>query len=261
MTTNINFFFILNFDPLSQFEVVNLLTLKPISVTNLAVFTFGVFTVIQSISAFSRSSKFLNICNYMIYNILRLVNVIISDNTNLLRKQYFSVLFFLFMFILISNFVGLLPYSWTITNSFVITFFLAFTHFFSINFTALWDKKWGFVTLFIPSGVPLLLTPLIFIIEVVSYFSRVFSLSIRLFANISSGHALLKILIGFSWSIVSCILNNSAVYQVIPLGIGFLLPWVIVTLIFFLEVLIAFLQSYVFVILLTIYINDVTSEH
>jgi ATP synthase subunit 6 len=106
--------------------------------------------------------------------------------------------------------------------------------------------------MFLPSGVPLAISPILVPIENVSYIARVFSLSIRLFANMMSGHALLKILIGFSWTL----LGSGIIGWTIAL-----LPWLIVLAIIFLELLIAFLQSYVFVILIAIYINDVVSDH
>jgi ATP synthase subunit 6 len=106
--------------------------------------------------------------------------------------------------------------------------------------------------LILPSGVPLGIAPFLIIIEIVSYFAKVFSLSIRLFANMMSGHALLKILIGFSWTLLGTI----SYYTIIAL-----FPWILVTVIMFLEALIAFLQAYVFTILVTIYINDVLTDH
>jgi len=114
------------------------------------------------------------------------------------------------------------------------------------------EQKWEIQNLFLPSGVPIFIAPFLVIIEFISYIAKVFSLSIRLFANMMSGHALLKILIGFSWALLS---SGSAL---ILLSI---FPWIIVTAIMFLEMLIAFLQAYVFIILLSIYINDVLSSH
>jgi ATP synthase subunit 6 len=148
--------------------------------------------------------------------------------------------------------VGLIPYSFTLTSSFVVTFFLALTHFIGINIIAIVERKWEFANMFLPSGVPLIIAPLLVPIEFTSYIARVFSLSIRLFANMMSGHALLKILIGFSWTLLS----SGAVFIVIAI-----FPWLIVTAIMFLELLIAFLQAYVFVILIAIYINDVLVSH
>jgi len=79
-----------------------------------------------------------NFFKFFMFETLRLVNTILGDNASLKRKQYFSLIFFLFLFILTSNMVGLLPFSWSVTNSFVVTFYLSFAYFFAINFIALW---------------------------------------------------------------------------------------------------------------------------
>jgi ATP synthase subunit 6 len=156
------------------------------------------------------------------------------------------------MFIFTSNLVGLIPYSFTITSSFIVTFFLALSHFIGINIIGIVERRWEFASLFLPSGVPSEISFLLVPIEFVSYIARVFSLSIRLFANMMSGHALLKILIGFSWML----LGSGILYA----GTA-LLPWAIVTVIMLLELLIAFLQAYVFVILIAIYVNDAITSH
>lgn len=155
---------------------------------------------------------------------------------------------------------GLFPYMFSITATGILAFFLAFIHFFAINLLAIWEKKWKFLNVFLPNGVPVFLIPLVIIIEIISYFSRLFSLSIRLMANIVSGHTLLKILIGFSWKILNIVLQNITFNKWVLTLIFFFIPWFFVTLIFFLEILIAFLQSYIFIVLLTIYINDVTNN-
>jgi F-type H+-transporting ATPase subunit a len=103
-----------------------------------------------------------------------------------------------------------------------------------------------------PAGAPLILAPLIAAVEFISYFSRVFSLAIRLFANMMAGHTLLKILIGFSWTM----LNAHTLLMVVAL-----LPWVVVTLVMALEFVISFLQAYVFVVLICLYIHDVVQLH
>lgn len=194
-----------------------------------------------------------NTTSFVIKNLYSIVKGIIKSNTALKRKEYFSIMFFLFSFILLSNLFGLVPYTFTITSSFVVTFFLAATHFIAINIIGIFKQGWTFFNLFLPSGVPIFISPFLVIIELISYIAKVFSLSIRLFANMMSGHALLKILIGFSWSMLT---SGSVLFY----GLA-ILPWLIVTTIMFLELLIAFLQAYVFVVLIAIYINDVTSEH
>lgn len=189
----------------------------------------------------------INKCLYFI------VKSIIKTNAAVARNEYFIVLCFLFFFILICNIFGLIPYTFTLTSSFIVTFFLAATHFIGINIIGFYKLKWNFFNLFLPSGVPLFIAPFLVMIELISYVAKVFSLSIRLFANMMSGHALLKILIGFSWTMLS--VTGGVFY-----GIA-IFPWLIVTLIMFLELLIAFLQAYVFVVLIAIYINDVTTHH
>lgn len=193
-----------------------------------------------------------NVWEFLMREIYDLVKSIVKSNTSLKRNQYFSVLFYLFVFILTSNLVGLIPYSFTSTSSFVITFFLALSYFIGINIIGVFSHEWEIANLGLPGGVPLLIAPFLILIELVSYVAKVFSLSIRLFANMMSGHALLKILIGFSWGLFTA----GPLYLLIAM-----LPWIIVTVIMFLEALIAFLQSYVFTILTTIYINDVLVEH
>ena len=94
--------------------------------------------------------------------------------------------------------MGVLPYTFTLTSSFTGTFFFALTHFLGVNLIAISTHRWEVMKLFLPSGCPTFMAPFLVVIELVSYVARVFSLSIRLFANMMAGHALLKILIGFS---------------------------------------------------------------
>jgi ATP synthase subunit 6 len=109
--------------------------------------------------------------------------------------------------------VGLIPYSFTVTSSFVITFFLALSHFTGINIIGFFKTQWETANLLLPSGVPLAIAPFLILIELVSYVAKVFSLSIRLFANMMSGHALLKILIGFSWGLLA----TGSVYMILAI--------------------------------------------
>jgi len=246
--------------PLDQFELLALFFYwsginMPVGasvITNLTIILLlNVFLIRLMFSTIFDRGNF-NVWEFLMREIYDLVKSIVKSNTSLKRNQYFSILFFLFIFILVSNLVGLIPYSFTATSSFVITFFLALSYFIGINIIGIFEHKWHIANLGLPGGVPLLIAPFLILIEMVSYFAKVFSLSIRLFANMMSGHALLKILIGFSWGL----LTAGPLYIFIAV-----LPWVIVTVIMFLEALIAFLQSYVFTILVTIYINDVLVEH
>ena len=170
-----------------------------------------------------------------------LVSKMISDTAGSKAKPYFPFVFSLFMFVLFCNMLGMLPYSFTVTSHIIVTFALAAVIFVGVTIIGFVNHGVGYLKLFIPSGVPLFLLPLIVIIEIISYLSRPVSLSVRLFANMMAGHTMLKVFGGF----------------VISLGIiGGWLPLSFTVALTALEILIAFLQAYVFAILTCIYLND-----
>ena len=169
------------------------------------------------------------------------VSKMISDTAGSKAKPYFPFIFSLFMFVLFCNMLGMLPYSFTVTSHIIVTFALAAVIFVGVTIIGFVNHGVGYLKLFIPSGVPVFLLPLIVIIEIISYLSRPVSLSVRLFANMMAGHTMLKVFGGF----------------VISLGIiGGWLPLSFTVALTGLEILIAFLQAYVFAILTCIYLND-----
>jgi len=170
-----------------------------------------------------------------------LISKMISDTAGSKAKPYFPFVFSLFMFVLFCNMLGMLPYSFTVTSHIIVTFALAAVIFIGVTIIGFVNHGIKYLKLFIPSGVPLFLLPLIVIIEIISYLSRPVSLSVRLFANMMAGHTMLKVFGGF----------------VISLGIiGGWLPLSFTVALTGLEILIAFLQAYVFAILTCIYLND-----
>mgnify|MGYP006394655021 FL=1 len=170
-----------------------------------------------------------------------LVSKMISDTAGSKAKPYFPFIFSLFMFVLFCNMLGMLPYSFTVTSHIIVTFALAAVIFIGVTIIGFANHGVGYLKLFIPSGVPVVLLPLIVIIEIISYLARPVSLSVRLFANMMAGHTMLKVFGGF----------------VISLGIiGGWLPLSFTVALTGLEILIAFLQAYVFAILTCIYLND-----
>ena len=170
-----------------------------------------------------------------------LISKMISDTAGSKAKPYFPFVFSLFMFVLFCNMLGMLPYSFTVTSHIIVTFALAAVIFVGVTIIGFVNHGVGYLKLFIPSGVPVFLLPLIVIIEIISYLSRPVSLSVRLFANMLAGHTMLKVFGGF----------------VISLGIiGGWLPLSFTVALTGLEILIAFLQAYVFAILTCIYLND-----
>src|SRR5215210_565000 len=155
--------------------------------------------------------------------------------------------FSLFMFILISNVVGLIPYTFTVASHIIITVGLALLVFFTVIIYGIWKNGWKFFKLFVPSGVPIYILPLIVFIEVLSFLSRPVSHSVRLFANMLAGHITLKVFAGFV-TMLGALGVLGWIGAVLPLGLTVALTA--------LELLVAFLQAYVFAILTCIYIND-----
>jgi len=174
------------------------------------------------------------------------VSKMISDTAGSKAKPYFGLIFSLFMFVLFCNMLGMIPYSFTVTSHIIVTFVLASFVFIGITIIGFLKHGLGYLKLFVPSGVPALLLPLIVVIEIISYLSRPVSLSVRLFANMMAGHTMLKVFGGF----------------VISLGlIGGWLPLSFSVALTGLEILVAFLQAYVFAILTCIYLNDALNLH
>jgi len=174
------------------------------------------------------------------------IGKMISDTAGKKAKPYFSFIFSLFIFVLFCNMIGMLPYSFTVTSHIIVT--LAFAMFIFIGVTILGFVIHGFkyLKIFVPSGVPIVLLPIIMIIEIISYLSRPISLSVRLFANMMAGHTMLKVFGGF-------VISLGLVAGWLPLTFSVALTG--------LEILVAFLQAYVFAILTCIYLNDALNLH
>lgn len=162
-------------------------------------------------------------------------------------RAAFPYVFTLFIFILVANLLGMLPGSYTVTSQLVVTLALGLTSIALVLITGFVKHGFGFLKLFAPTGLPPVMYILIVPIEVISFLSRPFSLAIRLFANMMAGHTLLKLFGGF-------VLSLSSIGAV---GIaGAVLPLTVATAVTALELVIAFLQAYVFAVLTCIYLND-----
>ena len=161
-------------------------------------------------------------------------------------QKFFPFVFTLFMFVLFCNMIGMVPYTFTVTSHIIVTFALALAIFVGVTILGFIKHGAGYLRLFVPHGVPVALLPLIVVIEVISYLSRPISLSVRLFANMMAGHTMLKVFGGF----------------IVMLGIwGGWLPLAFSVAFVGLEVLVAFLQAYVFAVLTCIYLNDALHLH
>ena len=174
----------------------------------------------------------------------------IRDNVGTEGRKYFGFIFTLFMFVFAGNMLGMIPYSFTYTSHIVVTFTMAAVVFVGVTVIGFMKHGLKFFGFFLPTGVPIYLAPLLVPIEVLSYFTRPISLALRLFANMTAGHTMLKVFAGF----------------VAPMGgaaliVGGAIPLALVTALTGLEFIIAFLQAYVFTILSCVYLHDALHMH
>jgi F-type H+-transporting ATPase subunit a len=169
----------------------------------------------------------------------------VQSNVGPEGMPYFPFIFSLFMFILFANLLGLIPYSFTVTGQIIVTFALAVVVFIGVTIVGFIRHGWHFLRFFVPEGVPKLLLVILVPIEVLSYFIRPFTLSIRLFANMLAGHTMLGIFAGFAALV--------GIFAIFPIAIDVML--------LALELLVATLQAYVFAILSCLYLNDAINMH
>lgn len=237
--------------PLAQFEIKKLVDINiagvDASFTNSSLFM--VLTVV-AVSLFliggmrrselvpGRWQSMAELSYVFIANMLR-------DNVGSAGRPYFPFIFCVFMFVLFGNMLGMIPYSFTFTSHIVVTFAMAFFIFVGVTLIAIVKHKLHFLSLFMPPGVPIYMAPILVPIELISYLSRPVSLAVRLCANMLAGHTLLKVFAGF----------------VISMGVAGVLPFAFVIALTGLEILIAFLQAFVFAILTCLYLNDALHLH
>src|SRR2546423_6244796 len=161
--------------------------------------------------------------------------------------KFFPLVFSLFMFIMVSNMIGIIPYTFTVASHIIVTASLALLVFFTVLVYGFYKNGLKFFKLFVPSGIPIAILPLVVMIEVISFLSRPISHSVRLFANMLAGHITLKVFASFV-TMLGAMGFVGWVGAILPLGLTVALTA--------LELLVAFLQAYVFTILTCIYIND-----
>ncbi len=248
--------------PLDQFEVRNLLSLDApilanlhISLTNIGLYlTIGALIALTlNILATNYNKVVSNRWSLSQESIYATVHSIVINQINANKGQiYFPFIYALFIFILVNNLMGMVPYSFASTSHFILTFFISFTV--VLGATILGFNKHGleFFSLFVPAGCPLGLLPLLVLIEFISYLARNVSLGLRLAANILSGHMLLNILSGFTYNIMT------SGFIFFFLG---LIPLAFIIAFSGLELGIAFIQSQVFVVLSSSYIKDALDLH
>ena len=240
-------------NPMSQFDVYRIGPEIKVGAFDISFTNASLFMIISTVSillVFNLGSK----RNSVLPNKMQLlaelsytfIAKMISDTAGTKAKPYFAFIFSLFMFVLFCNMFGMIPYTFTVTSHIIVTFILASFIFIGVTIIGFIKHGFGYLKLFVPSGVPAVLLPLIVVIEIISYLSRPISLSVRLFANMMAGHTMMKVFGGF----------------VISLGlVGGWLPLSFSVALTGLEILVAFLQAYVFAILTCIYLNDALNLH
>lgn len=247
--------------PLDQFEIKDFFSLK-LDVVNLGInlTNIGLYLIISTI--------IILVINILATNYNRLISnswvlseeslyasihsIVINQINSKNGQIYFPFIFGLFLFILVNNLIGLIPYSFASTSHFILTFFISFTVVLGATFLGLQKHGLEFFSFFVPSGCPLGLLPLLVLIEFISYLARNISLGLRLSANILSGHMLLVILSGFTYKIM----KSGLLFFLIGL-----IPLAFILAFSGLELGIAFIQSQVFVVLTCSYIKDSLDLH
>lgn len=240
-------------NPLTQFEVKKIVDLRvgkfDVSFTNSALYmVIATFLVIVFMLFATRKKSLipsrLQVIAESIYNF---VFDIIKGTIGNEGTKFFPLVFTLFTFILLCNLLGMTPYSFTSTSQIAVTLSLAMIAFLTVTiFAIVRNGFFGFLHMFLPSGVPLWMAPVIFAIELFSFLIRPITLSVRLFANMVAGHVLLKVVAGF----------------IISLGIVFgTLPFLFSMIMTGFELFVAVLQAYIFAILVCAYLGEVTREH
>ena len=248
--------------PLDQFEVRDLLSINAnllgnvnLSLTNIGLYLTISIVIILTYSLLASNNNKIIPNNWSISqeSIYATVHGIVVSQINPTKGQiYFPFIYTLFVFILVNNLVGLVPYSFATTSHFILTFSISFTVVLGATFLGFQRHGLKFFSLFVPSGCPLALLPLLVLIEFISYLSRNVSLGLRLAANILSGHMLLSILSGFTYKIMTS--------GVLFLFLG-LIPLAFIIAFSGLELAVAFIQAQVFVILTCSYIKDGLDLH
>jgi ATP synthase subunit 6 len=248
-------------NPLEQFQLVPLITLRSgtmdVSFTNSTFFMLWgvtVFLLVVYLSTFQGGGTVVpNRWQIIVEGIYTAVLGFVLDNIGQKGLPYFPFIFVLFTFILAMNLIGMVPYRFTVTSHLVITFTLSLMVF--LGRTYIMFREHGFKALacLLPPGTPFALLPALVLIELVSYFVTLVALAVRLFANMMSGHIMLKVLIGFAWTMITAGSLALFIAHTLPLAVVFILVGI--------EIAVAAIQAYVFAVLTCIYINVALELH
>lgn len=240
-------------DPIHQFEIKRLFPLEILGIdatfTNSALFMVLATVLTLGFMIFSMSGRALvpTRIQSIVESIYEFVASMVRDTMGEEGMKYFPFVFAIFIFILVLNMLGMIPGAFTVTSHLAVTAALAALVFFTVLVIGFSKNGLGFLKLFVPSGVPIFVLPLVVAIEIISFLSRPISHSVRLFANMLAGHITLKVFGGF---VVMLLGAAGATMAIAPL------PLLMATALTALEFLVAFLQAYVFAMLTCMYLND-----
>jgi len=241
-------------DPIEQFNIEKIFTIghignQEIAFTNSSAYMFGTVALISLLMIGGVAGKQLVPGRFQSMAELsyEFVANMIRSNAGREGMKFFPFVFSLFMLVAVSNLIGIIPYTFTIASHIIITAALALTVFVTVLVYGFYKNGLKFFKLFVPSGIPVVILPLVVVIEIISFLSRPVSHSVRLFANMLAGHITLKVFASFVTMIGAVGLAG---------WIGAVLPLALVVALTALELLVAFLQAYVFAILTCIYLND-----
>jgi F-type H+-transporting ATPase subunit a len=242
-------------DPIHQFQITKLFTLghiggQEIAFTNSSAYMFGAVAVISLLMIGGTAGR--QLVPGRVQSVAELsyefVASMLKSTAGSEGMKFFPLVFSLFMFIAVSNLIGIIPYTFTVSSHIIVTVTLALLVFFIVLFYGLYKNGLKFFKLFVPSGVPIFVMPIVVPIEVISFLLKPISHSVRLFANMLAGHIALKVFAGF---VAMLGVSLGAIGW-----IGGVLPLALTVALTALELLVAFLQAYVFAILTCIYLND-----
>ena len=239
-------------DPMSSFEVKNIVPLKigsiDISITNSSLYMLLVvaFIFVVFIIGTSRDNVIPSKLEYCIEKLYSYIKNTVDTNITSNAAKVFPYILSLFLFIMIGNLVGLVPYAFSFTSQLVVTMVMAALVFLASIIVGFCNQGWHYFKHFCPAGIPGYLAPFFIIIELMSFLFRPISLGIRLFANMVSGHIMIKVIAGFAVSLAG--ISGLAVFSAVPVAINVLLD--------LFKLVVCALQAYVFAVLSCIYLSE-----
>jgi F-type H+-transporting ATPase subunit a len=239
-------------DPIHQFQIIKLFTIghiggQEIAFTNSSAYMFASVAIISLLMIGAGRQLVPGRLQSVAEISYEFVASMLRSSAGSEGMKFFPLVFSLFMFIAVSNLVGIIPYTFTVSSHIIVTVALALLVFLIVLFYGLYKNGLKFFKLFVPSGVPVFVMPIVVPIEVISFLLKPISHSVRLFANMLAGHIALKVFASFI-GMLGALGFIGWLGAVLPLGLTIALTA--------LELLVAFLQAYVFAILTCIYLND-----